>query len=389
MMKTPIPLPQIALLVGALVAGILLDRLVLASDNSLFHEPAPRAAAAPAATFAATVPTTNAAAVAEPKRSTAASQSASRKSLDAILALTDPRQRTRDLQTYISALTPTEFAEALKRFGQITSSNERELASRLLVAQWVQTDPDGALQFAAANHRYEYLAEDVFQQFAAGDFDSALKRALAIPGSDLRYQALRGVLSFKADSDPRGALQLAQTFGDFRGNEPLASAIYRQWAATNPQAAALQAANDPQGDGWRSPVNSVVQTWAQQDPRAAADWSMTLADAQAQERSISQVMRQWARQDPKAASDWIYRLDAGPSHDAAIAGFAQSLISTDAQTALSWIGTITDDATRTRALQRVSGEIMWRDPQNGAALLQAAGLPADQIRNGRRGRSDP
>ncbi|CAN5683405.1 hypothetical protein BH20VER1_BH20VER1_30980 [soil metagenome] len=29
---------------------------------------------------------------------------------------------------------------------------------------------------------------------------------------------------------------------------------------------------------------------------------------------------------------------------------------------------------------------MWRDPQNGPAMLQEAGLPPDQIRQTRRGR---
>jgi hypothetical protein len=274
----------------------------------------------------------------------------------------------------------------LKRIRQITSSNERELASRLLVAQWVQTDPDGALQFAAGNRGFEYVAEDVFHHFASNDFDGSMERAKGIPGSELRYRALRGILSFKADTDPRAAIQLAQEMGDFRGFEPLASVVYRQWAANDPQAAALAASGEGQGEGWRSPIAPVVQTWAQQDPAAAANWSLTLDDARAQERSIAQVMRQWTREDPTAAANWIHGLDAGASRDAAVAGLAQALVFRDPQTALSWIGTINDNATRTRTLQRVSGTVMWRDPQNGAAMLQAAGLPPDQIRAGRRWR---
>jgi hypothetical protein len=39
---------------------------------------------------------------------------------------------------------------------------------------------------------------------------------------------------------------------------------------------------------------------------------------------------------------------------------------------------MSDEAARQRALQRVSREVMARDPQNGAAM-QAAGLPANQI----------
>jgi hypothetical protein len=97
-------------------------------------------------------------------------------------------------------------------------------------------------------------------------------------------------------------------------------------------------------------------------------------------------MRQWTREDPTAAANWIHSLDPGASRDSAVAGLAQSLAYRDPQTALSWIGTINDEATRTRTLQRVSNVVMWRDPQNGPAMLQAAGLPPDQIRNTRRWR---
>ncbi len=346
------------------------------------HDAAPQTAVAQNITPAASTASSdaNADTIAKEKRSSAASIAASRKSLDAILALPDPRQRTRDLQAFVNALSPAEFADALKRIRQMTVSNERELASRLLIAQWVQTDPDGALQFAAANRGFEYLAEDVFQQRAATDFQSALTHAQEIPGSDLRYRALRGVLSFKADTDPAGAIQLAQTLGEFRGNEPLSNVIYRQWAANDAQAAAAYAAQQGQsGEWWRSPVLQVVNTWAQQDPVAAANWSLSLPDAEAQARSLSMVMRDWGRQDPTATANWIHGLPVGAQRDTAVAGLAQSMAYADPQTALGWIGTMTDEAARQRALQRVSREVMAQDPQNGAAMLQAAGLPANQI----------
>ena len=228
----------------------------------------------------------------------------------------------------------------------------------------VATDPEGALQFAAANRGYEYLADDVFQQRAATDFQSALTQAQEIPGAELRYRALRGVLSFQADTDPMGALQLAQTLGQFPGNEPLSSVLYRQWAAIDPQSAAAYATQQQgQGGGWRSPINQVVSTWVQQDPLAAANWSLSLSDSDAQLRSLSQVMRDWGRQDPTGTANWIHTLPAGMQHDTAVAGFAESMAFSDPQNALNWIGTITDDATRQRALQQISRPIMFRDPQ--------------------------
>jgi hypothetical protein len=313
----------------------------------------------------------------------AESSAASKKSLDAILADRDARHRMGNLEAFINGLRPGEYADAMKRIRKIAGNNDRELASRLLISRWVQSDPDGALQFAASNRGYEYVADAVFQQAAATDMQAALERAKALPNADLRYMALRGVLSFLADSDPAGALRLAATFGDYRGNEPLSAVVYRQWAANDPQAAALQASQDKAQDnsegGWRSPVNQVVRTWAGQDPAAAANWSLSLTDPEARSRSISQVMRQWTRDDPTAAASWTNALTPGGNQDTAIAALATSLAATDPQNAVNWARNIADETARNSTLQRISREVMWRDPTNGNAILQAAGVPPNLI----------
>ena len=309
----------------------------------------------------------------------AESSTALKKSLDAILADRDVRHRMGNLETFINGLQAREYADALKRIRRIPGNNDRELATRLLISRWVQSDPDGALQFAASNRGFEYVADAVFQQAAATDMPSSLERAKALPNADLRYMALRGVLSFMADTNPAGALQLAQTFGEFRGSEPLSSVIYRQWAANDPQAAAAQAAQDNTESGWRSPVNQVVRTWAAQDPGAAANWSLALTEQEARSRSLSQVMRQWSRDDAVAAANWINALSPGADQDLAIGALATSMAATDPQNAVNWARNISDESARNKTLQRISREVMWRDPTNGNAILQAAGVPPNLI----------
>ena len=370
--------------------GVLLDRFILTQIADLSDKPAPHAIASASAENSAPTQSTTAshsksAAPSEPAPSSAAADSTSRKSLDEIIASGDPRQRTRDLQAYISSLKPNQFADALKRVRQITSSNERELASRLLVAHWVQTDPDGALQFAAGARGYEYLADDVFQQHAATNFQAAVDKAKEIPGGALRYHALRGALRFKADTDPAGAVELAGTLGEFRGSEPLRNVIYRQWATNDPPAAAAHAAQQG-GGGWRSPVMQVVDTWADQDPVAAANWSLSLPDERARGQAIMQAVRDWGRDQPTAAANWIHSLPTGQARDTAVASLAFSMVNADPQTALGWVASMSDEQARQRTLQRMSREVMRADPQNGSAMLQAAGLPADQIDQRGRGR---
>jgi hypothetical protein len=385
-MRARITLTHIVIVAAAFLGGTIVGRGFLANKSELSSKQSEIADSRPeisGSPIAEASPDINAS---SQKVWPPASSVAAKKSLDAILADRDARHRMGKLEAFINGLRPGEYADALKRIRRIPGNNDRELASRLLVSRWVQSDPDAALQFAASNRGYEYVASDVFEQAAATDAQSALERAKALPNADLRYMALRGVLSFMADTDPAGALRLAQTLGDYRGNEPLNSVIYRQWAANDPQAAALQAAQDNTESGWRSPVNQVVRTWAGQDPAAAANWSLALSDPEARSRSISQVMRQWTRENAAAAADWINALPPGGNHDAAVAALASAMASTDPQNAVNWARNITDETTRNNALQRISREVMWRDPTNGNAILQAAGVPPNLIPPpGRRG----
>jgi hypothetical protein len=379
MMTARISLMHILIVATAFIGGAIIGRGFLAPKS----EPSPKRSE-----LADTRPSVSASPMIETQRNISASSqqsssstslAASKKSLDAILADRDARHRMSDLEAFINGLHPAEYADALKRIRRIPGNNDRELASRLLVSRWVQSDPDAALQFAASNRGFEYIADDVFQQAAATDAQAALDRAKSLPNADLRYMALRGVLGFMANTDPAGALRLAATLGDYRGSEPLSSVIYRQWAANDPHAAALEAAQDKTADGWRSPVNAVVRTWAAQDPAAAANWSLSLQEPEARSRSISQVMRQWTREDATAAANWINALPADGTHDTAVAAMASAMAATDPQNAVSWAQNIADETARNRLLQRISREVMWRDPANGNAILQAAGVPANLI----------
>jgi hypothetical protein len=307
------------------------------------------------------------------------SPSASRKTLEEIMKGPSSGERTRELEEYVRNLPSSGIGAALKQLRGLPEGTARDLASGLLVAHFIETDPEGALQFAAQNHEFDYIASDVYQQMAASDVQGALARAQAIADPNMRYQALRGVLSFMADMDPLGALQLAGTLGNFPNNESLSQMIYRQWSSVDPQAAAIAAAQASDGGGWHSPVSQVLRTWASQDPLAAIAWATSQSDPSAQARDIGQIVRQWSRDDPNAAANWVNSLAAGATRDAAATSLAFSLGGTDPAAALGWAQSISDLNQRNDALQRLSREIMYRNPANGAAILTAAGIPQNMI----------
>lgn len=302
------------------------------------------------------------------------------KSLAEILKNPNAGQRTQELEEFVRHLPPSDIGQALKQLRKMPDGNARKLASGLLVSHWIETDPEGALSFAAQNHDFDYITSDVFQQFAAGDVQAALERAQGLADPDARYQALRGVLSYMADSDPLAALQLANTLGTFANNEPLSQVIYRQWAAVDPEAAAAAAvAQNPTDSGWRSPVNQVLRNWAGQDPLSALAWIDSQVDPSMQPHDIGQIIRQWSRDDESAAVSYVNNLADGPARDAAAAALAFSLGNTDPSTALSWAQSISDPTQRDTAIERVAREIMATNPSSGAAILQASGIPQNLI----------
>ena len=205
---------HILIVAMAFVIGVIVDHVFFAKPStSSAKQPTMETAQAPLSTSPS-----------DESQSVIADQTVSppgSKSLDTILAERDRRQRTTDLEAFINSLRPADYAAALKRIRQMPGNNDRELASRLLVARWVQSDPNAALQFAASNRGFEYVADDVFEQAASTDLHGALERAKSLPSADLRYMALRGVLSFMADTNPAGALQLSQSLGDFPGQRTI------------------------------------------------------------------------------------------------------------------------------------------------------------------------
>ena len=104
-----------------------------------------------------------------------------------------PRSGRRNWKN-LSDIWPVRYRRSPEQLRKMPDGSSRKLASGLLVSHSIETDPEGALAFAAQNHDFDYITSDVFQQFAAGDVQAALERAQAIADPNARYQALRGVL---------------------------------------------------------------------------------------------------------------------------------------------------------------------------------------------------
>jgi hypothetical protein len=377
-MKRRDNLVKIVIALSALVVGVAFGRWTLAPDRPVVPAPAAAKVKSPIESSAAGPSVSQAAALTDQGSLRRHPES---EALVHILRDRKNHNRTRELTDYVNGLSPAEFATALLSIRNLPRGSDRDLATSLLAARWAELDPEAALAFAAKHKEFDGITGDVFQRLASSDLQGALGRAKEIGDPNIRYQALRGALSVMAEGDPAGALQLAASYGNFPHNEPLSQALYRQWSSTDPLAAAAAAAQDSSSTGWRSPIGQVLRTWSNEDPQAALSYALTMSDTSAQSRSVSDIVRRWSDQDPTAAGSWINSMPAGPARDAAVAAFASAVSSTDLQAAVGWAQSISDDSARTSALQRVSRHVLWRDPTNGPANLQSAGVPPEILQS--------
>lgn len=89
------------------------------------------------------------------------------------------------------------------------------------------------------------------------------------------------------------------------------------------------------------------------DPVAAVEGVMTLPDVEMKERGLRVAMSGWARTDPDLAAKWVNQLSSGADRDAAIGGMVNSLAVKDSARAMAWAGTITDEASRLKAIEDI------------------------------------
>ncbi|HEY1769320.1 MAG TPA: hypothetical protein VGG02_03595 [Chthoniobacterales bacterium] len=365
-------LGKIVIALSALLAGIVFGRWVATPVTSITSAKTVAASPSPNESKAAD----DAAAASALEMKNERDRLGKRHSLADILKDHKSRNRVAELTDFVNKLGRGDFASALLSMRKFPRGGDRTMATQLVAARWAEVDPDGALAFAANHKDFGELTTDVFQQLASGDLQSALVRAQTLDDPTQRYEALRGALSVMAEQDPGGALQMAANFGNFPDQLPLSQVIYQQWSADDPAAAALAAAQDTSSTGWRSPLSQVIRNWASQDPQSALNYALTINNPGQEAQSIGQVVRQWGNQDPTAAAGWINSMPNGPARDAAAAALAADVSSSDLSAAVGWAESISDDGTRTSALQRMSQRVLWRDPTNGLATLQSAGVPA-------------
>lgn len=142
-------------------------------------------------------------------------------------------------------------------------------------------------------------------RMAATDPDAALRtyKELAYPKRIDNTGMAHLMAVFPADSDflkfameiKEDALTLAKR---------ARAALLRNWAATNPAAAADYVIRNP-GQVHADQMGVVVKQWSQNSPEAAANWLAQSGTGPARDQGMAELARYWQTRDPRMAWDFV------------------------------------------------------------------------------------
>jgi hypothetical protein len=149
---------------------------------------------------------------------------------------------------------------------------------------------------------------------------AAWDAALRLPPSEQKTETLSRLCYQWAESDPRGAIDLAfdsQLDGAAVG---LIENLAQQWAAVDIESAREWVVSQEAGPARAELVARIGYVWAKTDPAAAADFVVREMPpgGQQTEAAIS-VLYQWGLRDPEAARAWASAFPPGPLRDRALA----------------------------------------------------------------------
>lgn len=259
--------------------------------------------------------------------------------------------------------------DALKKSSMVVSSDDRRALLQGIFGQIASKNPKTALEAAQR-------LDGADRAFALKTL--ALEWAFGGTGTkdgSMTSTASMGVALALASANPEAAAAWASDQISGRERTIAVAAIAREWAKTDPVAAATYAAqlSSEPGGGGRWLVPGVVEQWAATDPSGAAAWVATFPDSRERNMGVSQVITAWATKDTAQAITWANGLTDPKIQRTAYASIARTWASTEPQQAVSWALQISDPQAQASAVSAAISNWASQDPPAAAAAVASIG----------------
>ena len=280
----------------------------------------------------------------------------SRQLLGQALALpkSDPK-RARLINELLSQIAETEPMAALELASQIDSLRDYERARVSILEVWGRNDPTAAIAWATT--------------------------ALANEPSRSRSSQLTAIYRGYAASNPEAAFQQALSIDEDNRvkNRLLGEVLEAQIENGGLEAAKLAIDLITDSDLQESLRRDLVDEWAEFDPAAAAAWLDTLdSDDPAIARASASIIQEWTRYDLAASAEWLNSLKPSAELDRAVISYTFSAAEEDPETAMTWAESIESDNRRTWMMERVAATWKEQDTESFTEYLDNSDLTTEQ-----------
>ena len=201
---------------------------------------------------------------------------------------------------------------------RLRARTDDPVAAELLrrsTAQWVQSDPAGALEWMLEGGSAidPAMVAGVASRLASRDAELAASYISRMP-AEVRGAWLEQVAVPYVRQHPEDAATWISQFQGEANYERLMQQLVLVSAQTDPQNAARMLQFAPAGLQAQS-ARTIAATWVREDIAGAARWAVNVADQQARTNAVRTVADAWAARDPVAAQRWALGLPRGEMRD--------------------------------------------------------------------------
>ncbi len=303
-------------------------------------------------------------------------QQAIRPDLDTVLAA-ESWPLFRLLGRFLPAASIDEVKELAETWEyKVTEPAYPEIVWKLLLARWVELNPEGAL---ACERQLDHWAIHGFcyETWLALDYESALAAALREAEPNYRH-----LLSEVAKRDPKLALQWVKESIPSEIDE-----LMEIWCRQDLESA-VAAAKSLDGHLKESALNAVILSIGTQDPDRAFTLAGSLDEPRSQRRAISGILSELINEDPEAAIRHVQMLPKGEMRSMLFGQYVRMKCQTDSEAAWTWAKSLTDANERHQAINLAMERLAGDDQERLFSLIEEVGWEY-ATRQGRRRVREP
>jgi hypothetical protein len=241
-----------------------------------------------------------------------------------------------------------------------------------MLAQWVQSEPETAVEWMLANGSIvdSAIASTMAGRLASRDAVGAAAYIDRVP-PELRQSWFEQVAIPYASQDPQGAATWLSRFQGEPGYDATFQRVIQQTAQVDPVGASMMLLSAP-SELQQSTAASIANGLASDELEGAARWALSLRDEVARGNAVGEVAFDWAYRDPRAAQRWAIGLPPGDVRDQALSSTLNRLSRDGFDVVIEpeLLEAFESDELRNQELSRLVLNVARQDPERAAKILE-------------------